>query len=60
MENEPFQYTTTEFKETDIAFSPDLIANSSIEYRPFDNLGISLLTSYVDEQYIDKHFERRP
>lgn len=38
---------------TNIAFSPNLIANSNIEFKPVKNLSISLLTQYVDKQYID-------
>ena len=39
--------------ETDIAFSPEIIANSTLQYKPLENLGISLLTNYVGEQFID-------
>jgi iron complex outermembrane receptor protein len=38
---------------TDIAFSPALIAGSSIEYKPIDNFTLNLLSRYVGKQYID-------
>ena len=39
--------------ETDLAFSPNIIVNSKITYEPADGLNFSLLTNYVDDQYID-------
>ncbi len=42
-----------ELGETDIAFSPNIIANSQITYELIKNLNISFVTKYVDEQFID-------
>jgi len=39
--------------ETDLAFSPEIIAGSEISYRPVDNLYVSFLSKYVGSQYID-------
>ncbi len=38
---------------TNISFSPEIIANSELSFSPTRNLGISLITQYVGEQYID-------
>lgn len=39
--------------KTDLAFSPNVIVNSKISYEPVEQLTISLLSNYVDDQYID-------
>jgi iron complex outermembrane recepter protein len=41
------------FENTDIAFSPGVIAGSSLSFLPFKNADISLLTKYVGKQYLD-------
>lgn len=38
---------------TDIAFSPDFIANSQFQFTPFKGFNVSLITQYVSKQYID-------
>jgi iron complex outermembrane recepter protein len=38
---------------SDIAFSPNIIANSIIRYAPATNLEINLISQYVDKQFID-------
>ena len=38
---------------TDLAFSPQLIANSVLSYKPTPAVEIFLLTNYVGKQYID-------
>ncbi|HCW07397.1 MAG TPA: TonB-dependent receptor, partial [Cytophagales bacterium] len=40
-------------KNTDIAFSPNLIAGSVFLYRPIKNIELGLLTKYVGLQYLD-------
>lgn len=40
-------------RNTDIAFSPSLIAASQLHYQPMTCLQISLLTKYVSRQYLD-------
>ena len=42
-----------EYDETDISFSPSLIANSNFEISPLKGLRISLMSSYVGKQFID-------
>jgi iron complex outermembrane recepter protein len=41
------------FKDTDIAFSPKVIAGSNLTVKPFNNFEISLLSKYVGDQYLD-------
>ncbi|MBN2174180.1 MAG: TonB-dependent receptor [Bacteroidales bacterium] len=38
---------------TDISFSPDIIANNSLNFVPFKNFSTVLLSKYVSRQYID-------
>lgn len=38
---------------TDLSFSPEVIAASTLTYTPIKQLDISLLSKYVGEQYID-------
>lgn len=44
---------TATYSDTDIAFSPGIVGAANIDYKPIDNLEISLLSKYVDEQYLD-------
>jgi iron complex outermembrane receptor protein len=48
-------YTTVnqQFKETDIAFSPDFIGSSEISYHPIHNAEIAFISKYVSKQYLD-------
>lgn len=41
------------YKNTDISFSPNVIAGSVFAYAPFTNAEVSLLTKYVGKQYLD-------
>jgi iron complex outermembrane recepter protein len=38
---------------TDIAFSPNIIANSQLLFQPTSNLELSFISTYVGKQYID-------
>lgn len=42
-----------ELGTTDIAFSPNLIANSIVTYEPLNHLNFSLISQYVGKQFID-------
>jgi len=44
---------TVQHRNTDIAFSPALIAGGSINILPVKNLEVSLLEKYVGRQYMD-------
>ena len=41
------------YKNTDISFSPDIIAAASLEYNPLKSLNLMLQTKYVGEQFLD-------
>jgi iron complex outermembrane receptor protein len=43
----------TDHENTDIAFSPSVIAASNLNYRIKDNLELHLLSKYVGEQFLD-------
>ncbi|HET8810469.1 MAG TPA: TonB-dependent receptor, partial [Flavobacteriaceae bacterium] len=47
-----FNGVLTEFGDTDISFSPSVIASNIIRYEPIENLELSLLSKYVGEQYM--------
>ncbi|HEY9490103.1 MAG TPA: TonB-dependent receptor [Chryseosolibacter sp.] len=48
-----FNLVETTFSDTDIAFSPSVIAGSSLSLKPFKNTDLTLLTKYVGKQYLD-------
>ncbi|MDF2438241.1 MAG: TonB-dependent receptor [Bacteroidota bacterium] len=41
------------YKESDIAFSPEIIAGSTITFEPVRNLKFSFISKYVGQQYLD-------
>lgn len=41
------------FSSTDIAFSPNTIVGSQIEYHPIENFTVALLSKYVGRQFLD-------
>jgi iron complex outermembrane receptor protein len=51
-ETQPYQFTR-DLGETDLAFSPSVIAGSRITYEVIDNLKIILQSKYVGKQFID-------
>ncbi len=42
-----------DFENTDIAFSPDIVAASIFSYRPAKNIEAQLLSKYVGRQFLD-------
>jgi iron complex outermembrane receptor protein len=42
-----------EYAETDIAFSPNIVASSIISFSPVKSMEMSLFTKYVGKQYLD-------
>jgi iron complex outermembrane recepter protein len=44
---------TTQYKDTDIAFSPETIVGSSLTFSPIDNLDFGFISKYVGKQYLD-------
>lgn len=41
------------YEDTDIAFSPAVVAGSEITYRPFTRFSVALMSKYVGKQYLD-------
>jgi iron complex outermembrane receptor protein len=48
-----FNVVEIEHKDTDISFSPSVVAGSSLTFRPFAGVEAELLTKYVGKQYLD-------
>ena len=42
-----------QYKETDIAFSPDFVGSSEISYHPISSAEIAFISKYVSRQYLD-------
>jgi len=42
-----------QYRETDIALSPDIIGAATITFTPFKSFNIDLISKYVGEQYLD-------
>ncbi|MGI4749081.1 MAG: TonB-dependent receptor [Janthinobacterium lividum] len=47
------QNELTQYKKTDIAFSPDFVGSSELGYRPIKGGEIALISKYVSKQYLD-------
>ncbi len=39
--------------QTNISYSPEIVAASQVRYEPIKNVGIGIITKYVGEQFID-------
>lgn len=50
----------TDYKKTDIAFSPNFVGNSEISFRPFKNGEIAFISKYVSKQYLDNTSNTNP
>jgi iron complex outermembrane recepter protein len=48
-----YQIVTNTYEDTDISFSPNLIAGSQLAYLPHRNFEVALLSKYVGKQYLD-------
>ncbi|HCX21115.1 MAG: TonB-dependent receptor [Flammeovirgaceae bacterium] len=48
-----FNVISIEHEDTDIAFSPNVIAGGQIEFQPVQGLSIQFLGKYVGKQYLD-------
>ena len=51
--NDSTAQRVTVYIESDIAFSPNIIAGSTFTYEPIKNLKLSIITKYVGEQFLD-------
>jgi iron complex outermembrane receptor protein len=48
-----FNVIENHYKDTDISFSPGIIAGSALAFSPFPGTEIALLTKYVGKQFLD-------
>lgn len=48
-----FNEIRTEFEDTDISFSPSVIAGSQLTFTPASGFEVAWLSKYVGEQYLD-------
>ncbi len=51
-DNEPYQ-VHEELGRTDLSFSPRIIANSQLDFKPVQHMHVTLVSRYVDKQFID-------
>jgi iron complex outermembrane receptor protein len=49
----PQEQTAVALGETNLSFSPDVIAGSTVTWKPFMPLSLSLNSKYIGRQYID-------
>ncbi len=49
----PYEQISNELGETDISFSPSVIANSIFHFTPVEKLNLSLVSRYVGKQFFD-------
>ncbi|WP_425390080.1 TonB-dependent receptor [Ekhidna sp.] len=48
-----FNIEETQYQDTDISFSPNVIGGSQLVYSPFDGFETALRSKYVGKQYLD-------
>ncbi len=53
-----WEQVAVEHRNTDIAFSPSVVAAAQINWEPIDNLYLSLMPKYVGEQFMDNTSNR--
>lgn len=48
-----YEAVSTAYEDTDISFSPNVIAGGTLSYSPVENLNIGFISKYVGKQYLD-------
>jgi len=48
-----YEAVATQYKDTDISFSPSVIAGSTLLFTPVNNLSFGFISKYVGKQYLD-------
>ncbi len=48
-----YEAIVTEYEDTDISFSPNVIAGGTLRYSPIENLNLGFISKYVGKQYLD-------
>jgi iron complex outermembrane receptor protein len=51
--DEDYNPVNTQYKSTDIAYSPSFVGASTISYHPIKNGEIAFISKYVSRQYLD-------
>ncbi|HZK07452.1 MAG TPA: TonB-dependent receptor [Bacteroidales bacterium] len=49
----PYHQLENELTDTDLSFSPDVVAGGTIQFIPIENLSVAVVAKYVGRQYID-------
>lgn len=49
----PYHQLENELIDTDLSFSPDVVAGGTIQFVPLENLSVAIVSKYVGRQYID-------
>ncbi|OEK09300.1 TonB-dependent receptor [Flavivirga aquatica] len=58
-ESVSYEPVITQFKDTDISFSPNVIFGNTLTYAPIKNGSVALLSKYVGKQYLDNTSSNR-
>jgi iron complex outermembrane receptor protein len=48
-----YEALNTTYTDTNISFSPTIIAGGTLSYSPIKNLNVSIISKYVGKQYLD-------
>ncbi len=48
-----YEAVSTAYEDTDISFSPNVIAGGTLSYSPVENLNLGFISKYVGKQYLD-------
>jgi iron complex outermembrane receptor protein len=49
----PYHQLENELTDTDLSFSPDIVAGGTVQFIPIENLMVGFVSKYVGRQYID-------
>lgn len=48
-----YDAVTTSYQDTDISFSPNVVAGGTVRFTPINNLNLAFISKYVGKQYLD-------
>lgn len=51
-----YEAVITKYENTEISFSPSVIAGGTLQFNPIENLSLSLISKYVGKQYLDNTY----
>jgi len=49
----PYEQLRSDLGETDLSFSPNIVANSVFSFQPLDDFNIRFISKYVGQQFLD-------